>query len=41
MTPTPEPNRSERLQLIAAAVRGVLAGAVHAVLSWVFNHYIH
>jgi hypothetical protein len=31
--------RRERIALTAAALRGVLAGATHALLSWLLEHY--
>ena len=33
--------RAERLVLAAAALRGVLAGAARAVITWLLEHYIH
>jgi hypothetical protein len=32
------PLRAERLQLAAAALRGFIAGAVHALLDWILDH---
>jgi hypothetical protein len=33
--------RAERLQLAAAVLRGVLAGAARAVVSWLLAEHIH
>lgn len=33
-------NRAEHLALAAAALRGILAGATNAVLTWVLRHLI-
>ena len=33
--------RAERLLLAAAAVRGVLAGAARAIVTWLLEHYIN
>ena len=30
--------RRERLLVAAAAVKGVIAGAVHALLDWILDH---
>jgi hypothetical protein len=38
MTTNHRLTRRERLILTAAAVRGSIAGAVHAVLDWILNH---
>ena len=34
-------SRAERLQLVTAGLRGVLAGAARAGLGWLLEHYIH
>jgi hypothetical protein len=31
--------RRERLVLAAAALRGFIAGAVHALLDWILDHF--
>jgi hypothetical protein len=43
MSTTPESRltRAERLQLAAAVLRGVLAGAARAVVSWLLDEDIH
>jgi hypothetical protein len=41
ITPAPKLTRAERLQLAAAALRGVLAGAARAIITWLLEHYIH
>lgn len=41
MKPTNDPNRTERLLLVAAALRGTLTGAAHAITSWLLNHLTH
>jgi hypothetical protein len=43
MSATPESRltRAERLQLAAAALRGALAGAVRAVVSWLLEEHMH
>ena len=33
--------RAERLQLAAAALRGVLTGAARAVVTWLIEEHIH
>jgi NhaP-type Na+/H+ or K+/H+ antiporter len=37
----PELNRTERLLLAAAAVRGAVAGAAHAILTWTLDYLTH
>jgi len=34
-------SRAERLQLAAAALRGILAGAARAVVSWLVEEHLH
>jgi hypothetical protein len=41
MTRNLELNRTDRLQLAAAAVRGAVAGAARAILTWTLDHYTH
>jgi hypothetical protein len=43
MTTPPDPGltRAERLYLIAAALRGVLAGAVRAITTMLVDQYLH
>ena len=43
MTTPPDPRlaRAERVQLAAAALRGVLAGAARAIITWLLDQYIH
>lgn len=43
MTTTPDPAlaRAERLQLAAAALRGVLSGAARAITIWLLEQYGH
>jgi hypothetical protein len=41
MNSNENPERSVRLQLAAAAVRGILSGAVRAVVSWFIQEHIH
>jgi hypothetical protein len=33
--------RAERLLLAASALRGVLAGAVRAIITWLLEQHIH
>jgi hypothetical protein len=40
-TPESRVGRAERLQLAAAALRGVLAGTARAVVSWLIEEHIH
>ena len=40
-SPDPSLNRSERLLMAAAALRGALAGAVRAITTWLLDQYIH
>ena len=40
-TPAPSLTRAERLQLAAAAMRGILAGAARAIITLLLEHYIH
>jgi hypothetical protein len=43
MTTPPDPSltRAERLLLATAALRGVLAGAARAIITWLLDQYIH
>jgi hypothetical protein len=41
LNPTPDPERSARLQLAAAAVRGILAGAARAIVTWLIEEHTH
>jgi hypothetical protein len=43
MTTTPSTGltRAERLSLAAAALRGALAGAVRAIITWLLEQDIH
>jgi hypothetical protein len=43
MTTGPDPSltRAERLGLAAAALRGVLAGAIRAVTTWLLDQHLH
>lgn len=41
ITPESRLTRAERLQLAAAVLRGSLAGAVRAVVSWLLEEHIH
>jgi len=38
ITPALKLTRAERLQLAAAALRGVLAGAARAIITWLLDH---
>ncbi|MFD0686031.1 hypothetical protein [Actinomadura fibrosa] len=38
MAHTPALTRTERLLLAAAVLRGTLAGAAHAITSWLLDH---
>ena len=40
-SPDPGLTRAERLLLAAAALRGALAGAAHAITTWLLDEYIH
>jgi hypothetical protein len=44
MTPTPDPThdpaRAEHV-FLAAALRGTLAGAARAIITWLLDHYAH
>jgi hypothetical protein len=40
-TPDPAPPQAERLQLAAAVLRGLLAGAARAVTTWLLEQYLH
>jgi len=33
--------RAERLQLAAAVLRGILAGAARAAVTWLLEEYLH
>jgi hypothetical protein len=37
----PRLTRADRLLLGAAALRGVLAGAARAIITWLLDQYIH
>jgi hypothetical protein len=37
----PRLTRAERLQLAAAALRGVLAGSARAITTWLLDQYLH
>ena len=39
--PAPELTRAERVLLGAAALRGVLAGAARAIITWLLEQHIH
>ncbi len=39
--PDPGLTRAERLLLAAAALRGALAGAAHAIITWLLDQHIH
>ena len=43
MTTPPDPRLShnERLLLAAAALRGALAGAARAIITWLLDQHIH
>jgi hypothetical protein len=41
MTTTPSLTRAERLLLAAAALRGVLAGAARANITWLLEQHMH
>jgi hypothetical protein len=41
MTDQHRPARRERLVLAAAAVRGVLSGATHPVISWLIDWFVN
>jgi hypothetical protein len=41
MTQTSDLTRTERLLLAAAALRGALAGATHALISWLLDNLTH
>jgi hypothetical protein len=38
---SPDPDRSARLQLAAAALRGILAGAARAITNWLIEEHMH
>jgi hypothetical protein len=40
-SPDPGLTRAERLLLVAAALRGALAGAARAITTWLLDQYIH
>ena len=40
-TPTTGLTRTERLLLVAAALRGALAGAARAITTWLLDQYLH
>ena len=40
-TPASSLTRTERLELAAAAMRGILAGAARAITTLLLEHYIH
>jgi len=37
----PDLTRAERLLLVAAALRGILAGAARAIITLLLDHYTH
>jgi hypothetical protein len=39
--PDPGLNRTERLLLAAAALRGALAGAARAITTWLLDQHLH
>lgn len=39
--PDPSRTRAERLLLVAAALRGALAGVARAITTWLLDQYIH
>jgi hypothetical protein len=39
--PDPGLTRAERLLLAAAALRGALAGAARAIITWLLDQHIH
>jgi hypothetical protein len=41
MTQPPGLTRAERLLLATAALRGALAGATRAILTWLLDHHTH
>lgn len=41
MNRTPGLTRAERLLLAAAALRGAVAGAAHAIIAWLLDHHTH
>lgn len=41
MTTDPNPDRSAKLQLAAAALRGILSGAARALITWLVEEHIH
>jgi hypothetical protein len=41
MTPNQDPNRSEKLLLAAAALRGILSGAARAIIAWLIEEHFH
>lgn len=41
MTRTLELSHAERLLLATAAIRGILAGAARAILTWTLDHFTH
>ena len=40
-TPESRLTRAERLQLAGAALRGILAGAARATVTWLLEEHIH
>ena len=38
---SPDRDRSVRLQLAAAALRGILAGAIRAITIWLIEEHMH
>ncbi len=40
-SPGPGLTRVERLLLAAAALRGALAGAARAIITWLLDQYVH
>jgi hypothetical protein len=41
MTTSPSLTRAERLLLVAAVLRGALAGAARAIATWLLEQHIH
>lgn len=41
MTATPSLTRAERLLLAAAALRGAMAGAARAIITWLIDQHVH
>jgi hypothetical protein len=41
MNTDPNPDRSAKLQLAAAALRGILSGAARALITWLVEEHTH